>query len=156
MTTTMRIRRRTRGARCRGELANSDYNRHLIAWACQPPALGLRRYLPETNATTDSTGWRPKEMSTGDHDGDHEDEEHHDDDHDEDAHHDEHGEGEFSQKLIETVTLRGSLNTSVGWLNAIDFVVKDTDYELLKEHMGRHGEEHEGEEHEDEEHEAMS
>ena len=37
----------------------------------------------------------------------------------------------------------------MGWLNAIDFVVKDTDYELSEGHMeAEHGGEHEGEDHE--------
>ena len=53
------------------------------------------------------------------------------------------------------MTFRGSLNTSFGWLNSVDFVFKDTDYELSEGHMEvGHDDEHEGEEHEGEEHDG--
>jgi iron complex outermembrane receptor protein len=83
-----------------------------------------------------------------DHDGDH------DEAHEGEEHHDEHGEERiFAETESETVTFRGSVNTSFGWLNSIDFVVKDTDYELSEGHMeAGHDDEHEGEEHEGEEH----
>ena len=97
-----------------------------------------------------------------DHDDDHDehddDHDEHDDDHDEhdDDHagHDEHeGERIFSQTKSETLTLRGSINTSFALVNSIDFIFKDTDYELMEGHAEEegHGEgEHDDDEHEDE------
>ena len=80
-----------------------------------------------------------------DHDGDH------DDDHDEEGHDDHEGERIFSNTESETLTLRGSFNTSLSFINAIDFVVKDSDYELMEQHAE---EEHEGEDHDEEGHEG--
>jgi iron complex outermembrane receptor protein len=84
-----------------------------------------------------------------DHDGEHEGEDHHEE-HGED-HHDEHGEERvFAETESETVMFRGSLNTSFGWLNSVDFVFKDTDYQLSEAHMEvGQDDEHEGEEHDD-------
>jgi iron complex outermembrane receptor protein len=85
-----------------------------------------------------------------DHDDDHdEDHDDHDDDHD-DEHGDDHGddhEGEriFSKTESEIISLSGSFKTSLSFLNAIDFSVKQSDYELKEQHA-------EGE-HDDEEHE---
>jgi len=78
----------------------------------------------------------------------------HEEDHEGEDHHDEHGEERVAAETeSETVTFRGSLNTSFGWLNSVDFVFKDTDYELSEGHMEiGHDDEHEGEEHEGEEH----
>ena len=88
----------------------------------------------------------------GDHEEEHEGEDHHEE-HGED-HHDEHGEERvYAETESETLTFRGSLNTSFGWLNSVDFVLKDTDYELSEGHMEvGHDDDHEGEEHEEEEH----
>ena len=103
----------------------------------------------------------------GDDHGAHEEEGH--DEHEGDEHDDEHGEaghdeheGEriFSNTESETLTFRGSFNTSLPFLNAIDFVVKDTDYELMEQHAegeheegeheeGEHDEGHEGHGHEE-------
>lgn len=84
------------------------------------------------------------------HEGDHEEgEEHHEeDDH---AGHDEHGEERiFSKTESEIIALSGSFKTSIPFLNAIDFAVKNTDYELMEQHA--EGEEEEGHEgHDDEE-----
>ena len=67
----------------------------------------------------------------GDHDEDHDDEEHHD----EEQHHDEQGgERIFSKTDSEIVAFSGSINTSLGFLNAINFSVKNTDYELTEQH----------------------
>ena len=87
-----------------------------------------------------------------DHEGEHEGEDH-DEEHGED-HHDEHGEERvYAETESETLMFRGSLNTSFSWLNSVDFVFKDTDYQLLEGHMEvGHDDEHEGEEHEGEEH----
>ena len=84
-----------------------------------------------------------------DHDGDHEGD--HDEAHEGEEHHGEHGEERiYAETESETVTFRGSLNTSFGWLNSVDFVLKDTDYELAEGHMEvGHDDEHEGEEHDD-------
>ena len=50
------------------------------------------------------------------------------------------------------MTFRGSLFTSFGWLNSVDFVVKNTDCELSEGHLVvGHDAEHEGEEQEGEE-----
>ena len=88
----------------------------------------------------------------GGHGGHHDDE--HEEEHEGEDHHDEHGEERVAAETeSETVTFRGSLNTSFGWLNSVDFVFKDTDYELSEGHMEiGHDDEHEGEEHEGEEH----
>ena len=88
----------------------------------------------------------------GDHEEEHEGEDHHEE-HGED-HHDEHGEERvYAETESETLTFRGSLNTSFGWLNSVDFVLKDTDYELSEGHMEvGHDDDHEGEEHEEGEH----
>ena len=85
----------------------------------------------------------------GDHEEEHEGEDHHEE-HGED-HHDEHGEERvYAETESETLTFRGSLNTSFGWLNSVDFVFKDTDYQLSEGHMEvGHDDEHEGEEHDD-------
>jgi len=76
-----------------------------------------------------------------------------DDHHDEDDHagHDEHGEERiFSKTESEIIALSGSFKTSIPFLNAIDFAVKNTDYELMEQHA--EGEEEEGHEsHDDEE-----
>ena len=86
-----------------------------------------------------------------DHDDDHDD---HDDDHDDhDGGHDEHeGERIFSQTESETLTLRGSINTSFALVNSIDFIFKETDYELMEGHAEAegHGEGEHEDEHEDE------
>ena len=81
----------------------------------------------------------------GDHEEEHEGEDHHEE-HGED-HHDEHGEERvYAETESETLTFRGSLNTSLGWLNSVDFMFKDTDYQLTEGHMEvGHDDEHEGE-----------
>jgi len=89
----------------------------------------------------------------GDHDEDHDDDEHHD----EEAHHDEHGgERIFSKTESEIIALSGSINTSLGFLNAIDFAVKNTDYTLTEQHAegehGDHDEDHEEGGHDEEGH----
>lgn len=85
-----------------------------------------------------------------DHDEDHEDD--HDDDHD-DEHGDDHeGERIFSKTESEIISLSGSFKTSLSFLNAIDFSVKQSDYELKEQHAeGEHGEEEheEGDGHEE-------
>ena len=94
----------------------------------------------------------------GDHGEDHDDghEEDHEEEHEGEEHHDEHGEERVAADTeSETVMIRGSLNTPFGWLNSVDFVFKDTDYQLSEGHMEvGHDDEHEGEEHEGEEHEG--
>ena len=84
------------------------------------------------------------------HEGDHEEgEEHHEeDDH---AGHDEHGEERiFSKTESEIIALSGSFKTSIPFLNAIDFAVKNTDYELMEQHAeGEEEEGHEGHDHEE-------
>ena len=74
-----------------------------------------------------------------------------DDHHDEDDHagHDEHGEERiFSKTDSEIIALSGSFKTSIPFLNAIDFAVKNTDYELMEQHAeGEEEESHEGHEH---------
>ena len=72
----------------------------------------------------------------GDEDGD----EHAEGDHDEEAHHDEHGgERIFSKTESEIIAFSGSINTSLGFLNAIDFTIKNTDYDLTEQHAeGEH------------------
>jgi iron complex outermembrane receptor protein len=74
-----------------------------------------------------------------------------DDHHDEDDHagHDEHGEERiFSKTESEIIALSGSFKTSIPFLNAIDFAVKNTDYELMEQHAeGEEEEGHEGHDH---------
>ncbi|MEK9920382.1 MAG: TonB-dependent receptor [Luminiphilus sp.] len=54
---------------------------------------------------------------------------------DENEDHDEHsGERTFSKTESEIVAVSGSINTSLGFLNAIDFAVKNTDYDLTEQH----------------------
>jgi iron complex outermembrane receptor protein len=86
------------------------------------------------------------------HAGDDHDEDYDDEHHDEEAHHDEHsGERIFSKTESEIFALNGSIKTSIPLLNAIDFVVKSTDYELTEQHAeGEHG--HHEEDHEEEGH----
>jgi len=74
------------------------------------------------------------------------------DDHDEDEHHDEHsGERIFSKTESEIFALNGSVKTVIPFLNAIDFAVKSTDYELTEQHAeGEHG--HHEEDYEEEGH----
>ena len=86
------------------------------------------------------------EHAEGDHDEDHDDEHH-----EEEVHHDEHsGERIFSKTESEIVAFSGSIKTSLGFLNAIDFAVKNTDYELTERHAeGEHGD-HEEEGHDKE------
>ena len=79
------------------------------------------------------------------HEGEHEGE------YEEEAHDEHEGERIFSNTESETLTLRGSFDTSLPFLNAVDFVVKDSDYELMEQHAE---EEHEGEDHEEEGHEG--
>jgi len=76
------------------------------------------------------------EHAEGDHDEGHDDDEHHD----EEAHHDEHGgERIFSKTESEIIAFSGSINTSLGFLNAIDFTIKNTDYDLTEQHAeGEH------------------
>ena len=74
-----------------------------------------------------------------------------DDHHDEDDHagHDEHGEERiFSKTESEIIALSGSFKTSIPFLNAIDFAVKNTNYELMEQHA--EGDEEGG--HEDHDH----
>ena len=94
------------------------------------------------------------EEHEGEHDGEHaeedEGEEHHDEH--EGAHHDEHGDERiFSKTDSEVIALSGSFKTSLPFLNAIDFTVKNTDYELTEQHAeGEDGEEvTEGHDHEE-------
>ncbi|NDH39251.1 MAG: hypothetical protein EBY45_02320 [Gammaproteobacteria bacterium] len=72
------------------------------------------------------------EAAHDDH-GDEQGDEHAGDDHDE--HLDEHsGERIFSKTESEVIAFSGSINTSLGFLNAIDFAFKNTDYELTEQH----------------------
>ena len=84
------------------------------------------------------------------HEEDHEEGEEH---HEEGDHtgHDEHGEERiFSKTESEIIALSGSFKTSIPFLNAIDFAVKNTDYELMGQHGEGEGEEgHEGNDHEE-------
>ena len=145
-----------------GELANSDYEStsHRLGLSTTGD-WGYVGLSYTDNSTTygipfhveppGGHGGHGDEHEGEEHEGEeHEGEEHHDEEHHDEAHHDEHGEERvFAKTESETVTFRGSLNTSMGWLNAIDFVVKDTDYELSEGHMeAEHGGEHEGEDHE--------
>ena len=85
------------------------------------------------------------EHAEGDHDDEH---------HEEEAHHDEHGgERIFSKTESEIIAFSGSINTSLGFLNAIDFAVKNTDYTLTEQHAeGDHDEDHEEGGHDEEGH----
>ena len=66
------------------------------------------------------------------HEGDHDDE--HGDEH-EGEHGDEHeDERIFSKTESEILSLSGSFKTSLSFLNAIDFAVKQSDYELKEQH----------------------
>lgn len=92
------------------------------------------------------------EEHEGEHDGEHaeeEGEEHHDEH--EEEHHDEHDDERiFSKTDSEVIALSGSFKTSLPFLNAIDFTVKNTDYELAEQHTeGEDGEEEEGHDHEE-------
>lgn len=92
------------------------------------------------------------EEHEGEHDGEHaeeEGEEHHDEH--EEEHHDEHDDERiFSKTDSEVIALSGSFKTSLPFLNAIDFTVKNTDYELAEQHAeGEDGEEEEGHDHEE-------
>jgi iron complex outermembrane receptor protein len=68
---------------------------------------------------------------------------------DDHAGHDEHGEERiFSKTESEIIALSGSFKTSVPFLNAIDFAVKNTDYDLMEQHAeGEEEEGHEGHDH---------
>lgn len=80
------------------------------------------------------------EEHEGEHDGEHAEEEgeEHDD------------ERIFSKTDSEVIALSGSFKTSLPFLNAIDFTVKNTDYELAEQHAeGEDGEEEEGHDHEE-------
>jgi len=67
---------------------------------------------------------------------------------DEDDHADHGGERIFSETESEIVSLSSSVKTSIPFLNAIDFAVKNTDYELLEQHAeGEEEESHEGHDH---------
>jgi iron complex outermembrane receptor protein len=87
------------------------------------------------------------------HDSDHDDHDDHDGEHDDEhgEHHSESGgERIFSKTDSEVIALSGSFKTSIPFLNAIDFDIKNTDYELTEQHAeGEHGEEdtHEGHDH---------
>ena len=94
-----------------------------------------------------------EEHAEGDHNEDHDDDEYHD----EEAHHDEHsGERIFSKTESEIIAFSGSINTSLGFLNAIEFAVKNTGYTLTEEHAegehGDHDEDHEDGGHDEEGH----
>lgn len=81
----------------------------------------------------------------GEHEEGHEDEgeEHHEENAGE--HPDERGEERiFSKTESEVIALSGSFKTSVPVLNAIDFTLKNTDYELMEQHA--EGEEEDGHE----------
>jgi iron complex outermembrane receptor protein len=82
------------------------------------------------------------EAAHDDH-GDEQGDEHAGDDHDE--HLDEHsGERIFSKTESEVIAFSGSINTSLDFLNAIDFAFKNTDYTLTEQHAeGDHDEDHE-------------
>ena len=85
------------------------------------------------------------EHAEGDHDEDHDDEE---------AHRDEHGgERIFSKTESEIIAFSGSIKTSLGVLNAIDFAVKNTEYTLTEQHAeGDHDADHENGGYDDEVH----
>ena len=141
-----------------GDLANSDYEAtfHRLGLS----TTGDWGYVGLSYTDNSTTYGIPFHVEPpgghGGHGGHHDDEheEDHEGEHEGEDHHDEHGEERVAAETeSETVTFRGSLNTSFGWLNSVDFVFKDTDYELSEGHMEiGHDDEHEGEEHEGEEH----
>ena len=147
-----------------GDLANSDYEAtsHRLGLS----TTGDWGYVGLSYTDNSTTYGIPFHVEPpgghGGHGGHHDDghEEDHEEDHEGEQegedHHDEHGEERVAAETeSETVTFRGSLNTSFSWLNSVDFVFKDTDYELSEGHMEiGHDDEHEGEEHEGEEHEG--
>ena len=143
-----------------GDLANSDYEAtsHRLGLS----TTGDWGYVGVSYTDNSTTYGIPFHVEPpgghGGHGGHHDDghEEDHEGEHEGEDHHDEHGEERVAAETeSETVTFRGSLNTSFGWLNSVDFVFKDTDYELSEGHMEiGHDDEHEGEEHEGEEHEG--
>jgi iron complex outermembrane receptor protein len=138
------------------ELANSDFesSAHRLGLS----TTGDWGYVGVSYTDLSTTYGIPFHGEHGDHEdhGAHDDDhgDHHDGDHEDDydlAHEgEEHGEERiYAETESETVTFRGSLNTSFGWLNSVDFVLKDTDYELSEGHMEVGHDEHEGEEHDD-------
>ena len=141
-----------------GDLANSDYEAtsHRLGLS----TTGDWGYVGLSYTDNSTTYGIPFHVEPpgghGGHGGHHDDEheEDHEGEHEGEDHHDEHGEERVAAETeSETVTFRGSLNTSFGWLKSVDFVFKDTDYELSEGHMEMgHDDEHEGEEHEGEEH----
>ena len=143
-----------------GDLANSDYEAtsHRLGLS----TTGDWGYVGLSYTDNSTTYGIPFHVEPpgghGGHGGHHDDEheEDHEGEHEGEDHHDEHGEERVAAETeSETVTFRGSLNTSFGWLKSVDFVFKDTDYELSEGHMEMgHDDEHEGEEHEGEEHEG--
>ena len=138
-----------------GDLANSDYEAtfHRLGLS----TTGDWGYVGLSYTDNSTTYGIPFHVEPpgghGGHGGHHDDEheEDHEGEHEGEDHHDEHGEERVAAETeSETVTFRGSLNTSFGWLNSVDFVFKDTDYELSEGHMEiGHDDEHEGEEHDD-------
>lgn len=141
-----------------GELANSDIES--TAHRLGLSTTGDWGYIGVSYADLTSTYGIPFHVEPsgghGGHGEDHDEghEEDHEEEHEGEEHHDEHGEERVAAKTeSETLTFRGSLNTSFGWLNSVDFVFKETDYELTEGHMEvGHEDDHEGEEHEEEEH----
>jgi iron complex outermembrane receptor protein len=141
-----------------GELANSDAES--TAHRLGLSTTGDWGYVGVSYTDLSSTYGIPFHVEPpgghGGHGEDHDDghEEDHEEEHEGEDHHDEHGEERvYAETESETVMFRGSLNTSFGWLNSVDFVFKDTDYQLSEGHMEvGHDDEHEGEEHEGEEH----
>ena len=141
-----------------GELANSDFES--TAHRLGLSTTGDWGYVGVSYSDISTTYGIPFHVEPpgghGGHEEDHDDEheEDHEGEHEGEDHHDEHGEERvYAETESETLMLRGSVNTSLSWLNSIDFVVKDTDYELSEGHMeAEHGdEEHEGEDHDDHE-----
>ncbi|MDG2037420.1 MAG: TonB-dependent receptor [Luminiphilus sp.] len=138
-----------------GELANSDYE--ATAHRLGLSTTGEWGYVGVSYSDLSSTYGIPFHVEPpgghGGHGEDHDDghEEDHEGEHEGEEHHDEHGEERvYAETESETVTFRGSLNTSFGWLNSVNFLVKDTDYELSEGHMEvGHGDDHEEEEHDD-------
>ena len=141
-----------------GELANSDYES--TAHRLGVSTTGDWGYVGVSYSDLSTTYGIPFHVEPpgghGGHGGHDDDghEEDHDGEHEGEDHHDEHGEERvYAETESETVMFRGSLNTSFGWLNSVDLVLKDTDYQLSEGHMEiGHDDEHEGEEHEGEEH----
>ena len=137
-----------------GDLANSDYEAtsHRLGLS----TTGDWGYVGLSYTDNSTTYGIPFHVEPpgghGGHGGHHEED--HEGEHEGEDHHDGHGEERVAAETeSETVTFRGSLNTSFSWLNSVDFVFKDTDYELSEGHMEiGHDDEHEGEEHEGEEH----